>query len=99
MDIEKEIEKLKLEAPRVTPEDVDNFITHADYHVFERTCLTVCCLTLKNNFTVVGHSACASPENFNAELGRKLAFDKARQQVFAFLGFELCSKLKLQETL
>lgn len=36
-------------------------------------CLTICVLVLKNGFTVVGKSACASPENFDAEIGRKIA--------------------------
>jgi hypothetical protein len=33
--------------------------------------LTFCVLVLRNGFTVVGHSACASPENFDAELAKK----------------------------
>ena len=35
--------------------------------------LTFCVLILRNGFTVTGESACASPENFDAELGRKIA--------------------------
>ena len=35
--------------------------------------LTIYVLVLKNGFTVTGESACASPENFDAEIGRKIA--------------------------
>jgi len=34
-------------------------------------CLTFCVLMLRNGFTVTGESACVSPENFDAEIGRK----------------------------
>lgn len=52
-------------------------------------CLTLCVLVLANGFTVTGESACASPENFNAELGRKLARQKAIDKVWAFEGYLL----------
>ena len=39
--------------------------------------LTFCVLVLKNGFTVTGESACASPENFDAEIGRKIARENA----------------------
>ena len=65
--IEKEIQEKGLTAPCLTPADIDAAIVKKQFHVFERSCLTVCCLTLQNGFTVTGESACASPENFNAE--------------------------------
>ena len=55
--------------------------------------LTFCVLVLRNGFTVVGHSACASPENFNDEIGRKIAREKAVEQIWPLLGYELRSKL------
>lgn len=55
--------------------------------------LTFCVLVLKNGFTVTGESACASPENFDAELGRKLARQNAIDQLYPMLGYELRSKL------
>jgi len=39
--------------------------------------LTFCVLVLRNGFTVTGESACVSPENFNAEIGRRIAREKA----------------------
>ncbi len=55
--------------------------------------LTFCVLVLRNGFTVTGESACASPENFNAEIGRKVARQKAIEKMWPLLGYELRTKL------
>ena len=55
--------------------------------------LTFCVLVLKNGFTVTGESACASPENFNAELGRKIARENAINKVWPLMGYELKCRL------
>ena len=55
--------------------------------------LTFCVLQLRNGFTVTGESACASPENFNAEIGRKIARDNAIAKIWPLMGYELRSKL------
>ena len=55
--------------------------------------LTFCVLVLKNGFTVTGESACASPENFDAEVGRKIARQNAVQKVWPLLGFALKERL------
>jgi hypothetical protein len=55
--------------------------------------LTICVLVLKNGFTVVGTSACASPENFDAELGGKIARKAAVEQMWPLMGYELRSRL------
>lgn len=55
--------------------------------------LTFCVLVLRNGFTVTGESACASPENFNAEIGRRIARENAVQKIWPLMGYELRSKL------
>lgn len=55
--------------------------------------LTFCVLVLRNGFTVTGESACASPENFNADIGRKIARQNAVQKVWPLLGFALKERL------
>lgn len=55
--------------------------------------LTFCIIVLKNGFSVVGESACASPENFDAELGRKIARQNAVAKIWPLMGYELRSKL------
>lgn len=55
--------------------------------------LTFCVLVLQNGFTVTGESACASPENFDAEIGRKIARQNAVAKIWPLMGYELRSKL------
>ena len=55
--------------------------------------LTFCVLTLRNGFTVTGESACASPENFDAELGRKIARKNAIDKVWPLMGYALKERL------
>ena len=95
-ELEKEIQDKGLTAPRLTPSDIDIAIANDDYHVFDGSCLTVCCLTLQNGFTVTGESACASPENFNAEIGQKIARENARNKIWALEGYLLKQKLSEQ---
>ena len=74
----------------------------ADYPVITRVhaplapelqLLTFCVLVLRNGFTVTGESACASPENFDADLGRKIARRNAEAKIWPLMGYELRSKL------
>ena len=55
--------------------------------------LTFCVLVLRNGFTVTGESACASPENFDAELGRKIARQNAVAKIRPLMGYALKEKL------
>lgn len=57
--------------------------------------LTFCVLILKNGFAVTGESACASPENFDAEIGRKIARANAVQKIWPLMGYQLRSVLAL----
>lgn len=91
--IEAEIQEKCLTARRITPADLDAEIVSEQFHVFEGSCLTVCCLTLKNGFTVTGESACASPENFDAEIGKKISKANARDKIWPLLGFRLRDEL------
>lgn len=91
--IEAEIKANGLNAPRLSPEHIDATIVGESYHVFPNTTVTVCCLTLRNGFSVTGESACASPENFNEELGRKIARDNARQKIWSLEGYVLRDRL------
>ena len=56
--------------------------------------LTFCVLVLRNGFTVTGESACASPENFDAELGRKIARANAVNKVWPLMGYALRNELQ-----
>lgn len=80
-------------APRLNPAHIDATIASEAYYVFPGTTLTVCALTLRNGFQVVGVSGTASPENFDAELGKKIAREDARNEIWALEGYLLKSRL------
>lgn len=94
--VEQEIVRKGLVAPRVTPEEVDAAIVKEEYITSSDNTLTVCVLTLKNGFTVTGESACASPANFDAALGRRIARDNAKLKIWPLLGYALREKLAAQ---
>ena len=72
---------------------IDAVIAGEDYHVFPGTTMTVCALKLRNGFIVLGESAAASPENFDKEIGRKIARENARNKIWALEGYLLRDKL------
>lgn len=55
--------------------------------------LTFCVLVLRNGFTVHGVSACASPENYNKEIGQRIARENAEREIWPLLGFRLRDEL------
>jgi len=91
--IEQKLQDRGLNAPRLTPEQIDGCIVGEDYYVFPGTTLTVCCLKLENGFCVVGESAAASPENFDVEVGQTISRRNARDKIWSLEGYLLKSKL------
>ena len=55
--------------------------------------LTFCVLVLENGFTVTGESACASPENFDPEIGKKIAKENAINKIWFLEGYLLKEQL------
>lgn len=110
--IEQEIQARGLNAPRITPTDLQANIFSEHYFTAASgvvgaggivhsdddglRCLTFCVLVLQNGFTVTGESACASPENFNVEIGRKIARQNAEQKIWPLMGYELKQRLHQQ---
>lgn len=95
-------------APHVTPADIESniiaqhFFTAAQgsrastpqQSVHESLdLLTICVLVLRNGFTVTGESACVSPENFNAEVGCKVARQHAVEKIWPLMGYALKEEL------
>ncbi len=81
--IEEAIQAKGLNAPRVTPEQINALVDSLTFHVhrFPGTTSTVAAATLPNGFVVaVGHSAAASRENFDAEIGETIAISNARTE-------------------
>lgn len=92
--LEKVIQEKGLTAPRLTPEHIAGMCQEDQYYVFPRTQTTICCITLFNGYTVTGESACVSAENFDEEIGRAIAFDNAKDKIWALEGYLLNAKLK-----
>ena len=112
-DIQDEIDAIsKPGLPRVTPWMIEEEIEHefyftaadgalsagqGDYIPESLDLLTICVLVLKNGFTTTGTSAVVSRENFNADIGRKVARDKALVDVWQVLGFRLLEERHASE--
>ena len=77
--------------PRVTFDGLQANIVGRKF--VQHDLLTICILTLKNGFTVVGKSACAVPGNFKLDVGQRLAEQDAIGQVWPLMGYELKSKV------
>lgn len=92
-EVEEEIVAKNLTAPRLTPEKIDAVIVSEQYHVFPESTFTACLLKLQNGYTVIGESACASPENFDAALGRKIARENARNKIWQLEGYLLKQRI------
>lgn len=101
-------EKGLIEAPRITPADIEANVAEEVYftaadgvrgkggevaHNSPIRLLTFCVLVLRNGFTVTGESACVSPENFNAEIGRKIAKQNAMQKIWPLMGYTLKERM------
>ena len=91
--IEKEIQDKGLNAPRLSPADIDAAIVSETYTVLPSGKAMVCELILRNGFSVRGESACVSKANFNEEIGRKISYEDARNKVWMLEGYLLQDKL------
>lgn len=67
---------------KITQAAVDAACTAVEYMVMPGSRLTVCCLTLRNGFQVVGWSSCVDPANFNEQKGQQIALDMAKDKVW-----------------
>lgn len=109
--IEQEIIAKGKTFPRITLDDIENNIRYETYFTAAQGALeadgdagdealellTFCVLVLGNGFTVTGESACASPENFDAEIGQKIARQNAVAKIWPLMGYELKSILNGDE--
>ena len=105
--VEQEILRKGLAAPRVRPQDIDDAISVINYYNAGEASmalhqpasdslklLTLAVVVMKNGFTVVGKSACASFANFDRELGERIALDDAKRQMWPLLGYALRDRIK-----
>lgn len=55
---------------------LDDRVLSADYHTFFNAyaAITVCCLTLRDGFSVVGEAVCGNPNRVDLKLNRELSY-------------------------
>lgn len=90
---EAEIAAVANKGSRVTPLSIERQIASTTFWHPVGTTLTVCVLVMRNGFAVMGESATASPENFDAALGEKLARVNAFSKIWALEGYTLRNAL------
>ena len=79
---------------KVTQEQIDELFNQSEqeeielwgkeYHLF---------IKLPNGFTVDGKGACVSPENYDREIGRKVAIEQIKNKLWELEGYLLQQKL------
>ena len=79
------------EYPKVTLESIHAKVANVAYHRHDH--LTVCIVTMKNGFFVVGKAAPAHPGNFDEGIGQRLAHEDAIRQIWALEGYLLRERL------
>lgn len=77
---------------KITQEDLQALIDKEEYARFGETC-TVCALTLKSGYTVIGKSGCIDSKQFDENIGRKIAFDNAINELWALHGYHIKNTL------
>jgi len=88
-EIEQYIIDNDLNAPRLTPEDIQEQIQEVQYYHFPNTNIVVCAITVENGYTVLGDSSCVSSANFDESLGKEIARKNAIDEIWGIEGYRL----------
>lgn len=95
--IEQLIRSKGLNAPRLRPSDLDANITHTDFvkHVSAGgQVLRWCVLTTRSGFAVTGRpSVSVSSENDDVEVGERVAYQNAKNELWPLMGYALKERL------
>ena len=78
---------------RITPDFLENQIVSVEYTEIVPKKLTHCTITVANNFTFTGESACVDPANYKQEIGESVAYDNAFDKMWPAYGFLLAQHL------
>lgn len=92
-EIEKAIQDKGLNAPRLTPDNIDAVIVGETFTVLPSGKVMVCELTLRNGFTVRGEAATVSKANFDHEIGQRISRENARNKIWELEGYLLQQRL------
>lgn len=98
--LEQQIQRVgATKGPRITMADIEANIDSVEFlrPTDPRSCMTICVVRTRNGFEVVGTSACASPANYNAEVGQRVAREDAIDKLWAPMGYQLRTDLARAE--
>lgn len=71
---------------KLTPELIEGLVESEEYHRMGVKTV-VCLLTLQNGFELVGTSGVIDAANFDLEIGKKVARDKAVSKIWELEGY------------
>jgi len=92
-ELENKIKSKGLNAPRLSPDKIDEVIVSETFTVLPSGKCLICEITLKNGFTVRGESAAVSKENFDVEIGKEVSRKDARNKIWGFEGYLLQQRI------
>ena len=76
---------------KLTTEYLNSLVDNAEY--VHQGLLTICTITLKKGFQLVGTSACVSAENYDERIGRRIAFENAFAKLWELEGYALKQRI------
>lgn len=79
--------KTEMTPKKLTIEDIQSKIESAIYMQPAGTTVTLAILTLSNGYSVTGESACLNPADFDAEMGKKIAYENAEEKIWVLEGY------------
>lgn len=91
--LEEEIQAKGLDAPRLSPEQINSVIVSKTFTTLPSGKTMICELILRNGFSVRGEASVVSKENFNQEVGEKISFQDARDKIWQLEGYLLQQRL------
>jgi hypothetical protein len=76
---------------KLTTKYLNSLVDNVEY--VHQGLLTICTITLKNGFQLVGTSACVSKDNYNVQIGRNIAYENAFAKLWELEGYALKQRI------
>lgn len=79
-------------------EEIERVVSESPAHFWtpDGTTLTCCVLALPSGFTVLGKSVCSDKSQFNPEMGRRLAFEDACNELAKLEAYKQAASPRVQ---
>lgn len=84
---------VELRRNKITLSDMQDKIKEVTYVVLPETTTTVCIMTMKNGYSVLGTSACVDRALFNKALGEQYSYNDAIDKLWPLEGYLLAEQL------